>query len=609
MGRSRKTFWTLDCETDPFKHQRFPQPFIWGAYEGDSGEYLELGTAAEVALFFQKQKTTVYAHNGGKFDYHYLREYINSDEPLLVINGRLAKFRIGECEFRDSLNLFPNTRLKDFGNKLEIDYKLLEPEARKDPNVMAEIKRYLRQDCVGLWEVIRRYWDEYGRSLTQAGASMRVWQKMSGLTAPRQTKAQHDRYRPYYYGGRVQCFEQGIVRTNFKVADINSAYPRAMLESHPFSPEGILESSLPPDSKLHTCLVTLDCTSRNALPWKEENTQELYFPDDEAGNRNRVRRYHVTGYELMTAFELNALSNVKIKEVHRFPMTVEFSSYINRFWDHRKIAKETGDVAGAMFDKYFMNSLYGKFGSNPENYAEYVIARDETVESWAAQGYYPYKLWGDRHLMCRTPTEAELNSSDGKWRYYNVATAASVTGYVRALLFTSLTRCSRPLYCDTDSISAVDTSSLDFGTKLGQWKDEGAYDYAAIAGKKMYAKHKQGMAWEYDGNEEDEKKQTWKIACKGVNFRKGLWLDEQGKSVTAESGRGKLFTGPELITQIAQGERIDYEPEAPTFSLFREPPDPRRHSTETFTALSTKSFIARNVRATAKDMSKAPEVV
>lgn len=596
MSRARKTFWTIDCETDPFKAGRFPQPFVWGAYEGDSGEYVTFRTAAEVALFFQRQQTIVYAHNGGKFDYHYLRDYINSDEPLLVINGRLAKFKIGACEFRDSLNLFPNTRLKDFGNKLEIDYRLLEAEARKDPNVMVEILRYLRQDCVGLWEVIRRYWDEYGRSLTQAGASMRVWQRMSGITAPRQTKAQHDRYRSYYYGGRVQCFEQGIVRTNFKVADINSAYPRAMLDHHPFSPEGILEDSLPADSKLHTCLVTLQCTSRGALPWKDERTGELYFPDDEAGNRRKVREYRVTGYELMTAFELNALSNVKIKEVHRFPMTVEFKDYINHFWDARKIAIDKGDIAGKIFNKYFMNSLYGKFGSDPSNYAEYVIASDDSLAQWSAKGYYPHKPWGSRHLMCRAPTEEELQATEGrKWRYYNVATAASVTGYVRAFLFKSLSVCAGVLYCDTDSIAARSVGNLDFGSGLGKWKDEGAYDYAAIAGKKMYAFHRSGQPWTYNENEEEEKKQTWKLACKGVNFRKGMEIDN------------RHYTGPELITKIAQGETFNYEPEAPTYSLFRDIPNATQSDTQIYHDLSERAFIARQVKRTAKDISNAPE--
>jgi hypothetical protein len=299
----------------------------------------------------------------------------------------------------------------------------------------------------------------------------------------------------------------------------------------------------------------------------------------------------------MTAFELNAISNVKIREVHRFPMTMEFSKYINHFWEKREAARAINDVAGTIFPKYRMNSLYGKFGSNPEGYSEYVIATTETVKTWAEKGYYPYKPWAGRHLMCRTPTEEELNDTENrKWRYYNVATAASVTGYVRAFLFKSLSQCSGLLYCDTDSIAARSTAALNFGTALGQWKDEGAFDYAAIAGKKLYAFHKAGVSLDYDPSEEEEKIQTWKIASKGVNFKKGMTIDK------------KFYSGPELIAKIALGETIEYEPDVPTYSLFRDVPD-EDNLPEVYQQQVEKSFIARDVRATAKNISIAPEIV
>ena len=157
----------------------------------------------------------VYAHNGGRFDYHFLRDSINSDEPVMVINGRMSKFRIGECEFRDSLCIFQQTRLKDFGGKIEIDYAKLEPDVRHLH--MDEIRRYLKQDCVLLWEQLNRYFDTYGKSLTQAGACMKFWSKQSGIEPPRQNYETHMRLKPFYYGGRVQCFVEGVRDVNFSV--------------------------------------------------------------------------------------------------------------------------------------------------------------------------------------------------------------------------------------------------------------------------------------------------------------------------------------------------------------------------------------------------------
>lgn len=553
----------MDCETDPFLRGRVPQPFIWGAYNGATEEYEIFKTGDEVAQFFRDRKVVVYAHNGGKFDYHYLRDYLNSDEPIMVINGRMAKFKIGEAEFRDSLNIFPNTRLADFGGKIEIDYTKMEADVRYQVNVWHEINLYLRQDCVLLWNMVDRYRREYGKNLTQAGASMRYWEKMSQLKAPRQTKTEHDLYKPFYYGGRVQCFESGVRHERFSVADINSAYPFAMLRQHPFSTSGENRKKLPRENKISQCLIEFDGTALGALPWRDQVSKELYFPD---GGESRT--YHVTGWELQTALELNAVKIDRIREVHCFPILIDFKEYIQKFFNLREEARKSGDVAGRIFGKYFMNSLYGKFGANCENYSEYVIASDDSIADWKSRGFEVYKPWGSRYLLSRSPTEDQLNDSEGRWRYYNVATAASVTGFVRSRLFAAMSQCEGLIYCDTDSIAAKCVSPLSFGTELGQWKHEGHFDSYAIAGKKLYAFHVAGSSQEYDPA--IEKNGNWKIASKGVNF-------------------GQRSDGPELIKRIAQGESIIFNPEVPTYSITREEP----------------VFTARSIKNTYKDMRLA----
>lgn len=596
-----RDFWTGDSETDPFHHcadkqcpkchglGRVPKTFLWGAYNGLTEIYEEFATPRQFADHFRTKKTIVFAHNGGKFDYHYLRDEINSDEPITLINGRLARFRIGECEFRDSLNIFPNTALGDFGCKNEIDYELMESDRRDHPNVRAEISKYLRQDCVGLWDQVARYRSEFGKSLTQATASMKYWEKhYFSDKAPRQTKSQFERCRPYYYGGRVQCFERGIAAVSFKVADINSAYPRAMLEEHPISPIPMLSKKLPKDDRdIRSCLIKLECTARGCFPWREKmeghgegcecghcRGGELFFPDDSSyrtmdGKRSgRTRVYTITGWEFLTALDLDAVDNIRIIEVHNFAQKVSFKDYIEHFYKMRLESAERGDVAGKTFGKYFMNSLYGKFGADCENYAEYLIASTDTLDKWKGAGYKVYKPWGDRFLMERKPTEADLEDIGSRWRYYNVATAASITGYVRSFLFRSMSACSGLIYCDTDSISARDTTRLEYGKELGKWKDEGSYDRYAIAGKKLYAFHEAGQPLEYDP---DADHPSWKIASKGVNL-------------------ASLDAGPDLVAALARGDCIEHRPEVPTYSVTRNEP----------------RFINRSLRSTAKDMSQAP---
>lgn len=551
MARKVKSFWTLDCETDPFSIKRnvendIPQPFKWGAYHIASGTYEQFDTGAQVVEFFQDKKELVYAHNGGKFDYHYLRDWINSDDPILIISGRLARFKIGECEFRDSLNLLP-VALETFGGKSKIDYAKFEPAVRNDPNVMAEICAYLKQDCVTLAESLQRYFQEYGKSLTQASASMKYWQKHFDIDAPRQSKSDFERYRPFYYGGRVQCFDEGVHTANFSVMDINSAYPNAMLHKHAFSTTAMLRRHLPPGDQLYKCLIKLTCSARGVFPWRDSEGQ-LYFPDDEGGKRKRVRDYYVTGWEFLTALASDNISHIHLKEIHYFPETVCFKNYIEHFYDKRMAARAAKDTAMDIFCKFFMNSLYGKFGQDCDNHAEYVIASTDSVQQWVAQGYARYKPWGDRFLLTRK--NSQLSDDSPKRRYYNIATAASITGFVRAQLYRALDASSGLIYCDTDSIAARNVDSLSTGDGLGLWKKEMPGDLYAVAGKKLYAFRNAETG-------------LYKTACKGVDL------------------------SAEQIIRVANGETIEYQPEVPTYSVTRNVP----------------RYINRNVMRTFKDIS------
>lgn len=563
-----REFWTVDAETDPFHHcadshclkckgvGRIPQPFLWGAYNGLTQEYLEFADANTLAKFFAPKKTICYAHNGGRFDYHYLRDAINTDENIMVIAGRLSKFKIGACEFRDSLNIFQQTRLKDFGNKLEIDYSKMEADQRDNPNTRAEISRYLRVDCVDLWNNLDRYFRQYGHGLTQAGAAMRVWSKMAKVKPPKQTKEQFKRYKPFYYGGRVQCFQQGVSTKSFSVVDINSAYPFAMLSKHPFSTDGIVSDTLPDDAHIERSLIRLECVSDGAFPYRTI-TGELTFPHD-----GQSREYFITGWELVAALEFDAIRQIKIRDVHTFPLSIDFAEYVHTFYNKRKEAKARDDKAENIFCKLFLNSLYGKFGSNPagahggddednpaDGYQEYLLASDESIPRWMnpnqdGGAYTVYKPWGERTLMIRPLPEF-------RHTYYNVATAASITGFVRAYLFRASRLCGGLIYMDTDSIAAEAVTALAIGKELGQWKLELDCRRFAVAGKKNYAFEAADTSIkEYYGYQSRvEKTGHWKIASKGARLT------------------------PEEMVRVASGEKILYRPESPTYTITR--PQPR----------------------------------
>jgi Vibrio phage DNA polymerase len=516
-----RKIYALDCETDPFKEGRIPQPFLWGLYDGS--DYSEFTSATSVVEFLSSQRAVVYAHNGGRFDFHYIREYINTDELIMLIGGRIAKFRIGECEFRDSMNLF--TFPLSAYQKETIDYNLMEPENRDDPNNRAIISRYLRSDCENLYNLVTGFFKDYGRSLTQAGAAMRKWSRMSGVKPPKQTATQYERFKPFYFGGRVQCFKRGVADCNFSVMDINSAYPYAMLSSHPFSTDAERLDTLPDAGEWGRYFIRFRGISRGALPIIEGigSNRKLSFPDDDI-----ERDYAVTGWELEAACESNSVEIIQVLESWRFPLIQDFRNYVNHFYALRQQAKADGNKSQDLFAKIFLNALYGKFGANPDNYREYMLSHDESLHEYLTQGWQSNTRWGSRTLI-------ERALPDSKQRFYNIATAASITGYVRAHLWRAIQKCKGVIYCDTDSIAAEKTDDLSISAALGDWKQEIQCDRYAVAGKKLYSFRA------LDG--------TYKTASKGSRL------------------------SPEEIERIAQGETVTYRPQVPTYSAHR--PEPR----------------------------------
>lgn len=517
-----KPFAVIDSETDPFQFGRVPEPFVWGYYDGENYEEF-WGPAYLLMEFLSRQgKQIIYAHNGGKFDYHFILDFLEPNKEIMFINGRIAKFKIGQCEFRDSYNILP-IPLKAY-QKDEFDYRILEAGERDKPHNKKLISSYLRGDCVYLWELVNAFREKHGNSLTQAGASMKLYSSMTGREPPQSSEEFFNDLQPYYYGGRVQCFEKGIRQEAFQVFDINSAYPAAMLHPHPISTTfKTLRATADYCQERPQAFFNLTCISKGAFPWREKVGKKLIFPTD-----GEKREYFVTGWELRAALANNAVSDITVHKVIDFDEYADFKDYILPLYEQRLAAKERNDKADDILCKLAMNSLYGKFGADPNNYTRArIFGHDFTNDLImggliSSAGVYHYMT----HLGEYPIGVRELQ--DHEKRFYNVATAASITGYVRAFLFDSLCRVDGPLYCDTDSIACRDGGALPCGKELGLWKHEGEFQEWAIAGRKLYAFF--------------------------------------GKDGTKIASKGAKFTADE-IREIAAGNPQTYRQDAPTFSV------------------------------------------
>lgn len=552
MSRKRKAstarpIEVIDCETDPFLYGRVPEPFLWGWSDGSM--YKDFTDTKDLAAFIGRRNAIIYAHNGGKFDFHFLFPYFTPGTEVLIINGRVAKATIGLCELRDSYCILP-VPLADY-NKTKIDYAKFEREVRHLH--MKEIQAYLRDDCTYLHELVSQFVATYGGAITLASAAMKYWKGM-GHEIPISDKEYYDHYSQWYAGGRVQCFETGIVKTPFHLVDINSAYPFAMMQEHPYSTtfDVVKRPSMVPGKIKGASLYRVVAISQGCLP-ERDNKGALIFTDD-----GEAREYRCTGWELKAGLETKTVKVLESIERIDFHETQDFRGYVRHFYElKRNSAKGT---PAYLFAKLFMNSLYGKWCADPGNYQNYAIVcpsqkpsytdeggkrTNETIGKltgpWAWKGSLgPWALLTNSGICVNEDGEDEKNRSD----YYNVATGASVTGFVRAYLWRHLCAIQkgggRPIYCDTDSIAFVWPSKkkIPFGLskELGDWTCEGRFDWGAIGGKKLYAFHA-------DEKTARETKEEWKTACKGVQLE------------------------PEEIVEVAKGAEVTYKRDAPSIRV------------------------------------------
>lgn len=164
-----------------------------------------------------------------------------------------------------------------------------------------------------------------------------------------------------------------------------------------------------------------------------------------------------------------------------------FDKYIDTFMQ----LKETGKGAKKATAKLCLNSLYGKFGTNPQR-------EERIVEFYDG-------------VFSTTNRDEEGNLLEYLSDSVYLPMASFITAYARDVLINAVNSVfDRFLYCDTDSIHILGNDIPDIpihDTKLGYWKLEGRFVDAKYIGAKRYA----------ELIEDNEGNKHWDIKCCGVS--------------------------------------------------------------------------------------------
>ena len=505
----------LDCETDPFKFNRIPKPFCveFLSQDGICEQFWGEDCIQKCVNFLETlpNQYTIFAHNGGKFDFHFFADYI--DNPLTIINSRIVKCRLFQHVLQDSLAIIP-IPLRGY-KKDAFDYSMLEKEVREKNKL--SISHYLHSDCIYLLELVSAFVDRFGLRLTVGQTAMRELKKLHEFE--RLSPDDDFQFRPYYYGGRVQCFKGGILEGPWQIYDVNSMYPKAMRDFiHPVNGMFYEIDALPEPGNFY--FVEFEGKNFGALPSKTKDG--LSFDVQEG-------IFKACCHEVETALELGLLQIDRIISCHVACETTNFALFVDEFYKQKVECKKGGDKIGELFAKFMLNSAYGKFGTNPENFKDYHITHDFDKEiemrkdGWELENdYETFEIWSKPAII-----------KDES--YFDVTIAASITSAARSILMRGMADAKEIIYCDTDSLICKGFSGEISETILGAWKLEKSADMAAIAGKKLYCLY-----------------------------------NRNAKEPVKLSSKGGTLNMQELI-KVAKGGVVTYQSLAPTFSIKKNP--------------------------------------
>lgn len=572
----------MDFETDPFgmddsgkelNKGRSVWPFLWVWYDGETlKECWDNENCVQSFVDFVstlEHHYIIYAHNGGHFDYMFLTKYFVG--PLFCINSRIVRAHLasrvlfdhnGQAqlqELRDSFAIIPEA-LADAAQKHKFDYKNMASGRRERHR--KEIIEYARQDVLETYRIVKEHRAMFGDTLTMAQAAMsKLNEAMAPLGHPNISKFRvHDQLSPsmdailreWYFGGRVECFERGILTPSngareFRIYDVNSMYASVMRNvRHPVGNQW----SITRDITANTDFALIDATSNGALPMREPSGG-LRF------HRGRAI-YNASIHEINAGIDTGTLIIHRVLHARECKRKTDFRSFIDKYYalrleakEHKKLAIDDGNIdrelywdVMQLFFKRVMNGAYGKYAQNPREFKDYELRQPGEEPPSAAHGWRLEYVTPIVHIYSRR-TEAMFPGSAAR-SYLNVATAASITGAARARLLRGLVNSTRAVYCDTDSIVCESLTDDIDPDQLGAFKLEKTAHTLAIAEKKLYC-----AMGEVSNNAEE-------------NARR---IKEWGDAACVKlASKGVRLHAPDIFA-IARGETIEHAIKAPKIKM------------------------------------------
>lgn len=477
---------------------------VWASclVEIDTAETAFIGNDIESMFDFLRDKNSIVYFHNLKFDGEFILSYLLSHgftysdtraagtfETLITDDGvfysitvyfEKANKKYKKVVFYDSLKKLPfgvATISKAFeleDEKLSIDYSAPRPIGHE---LTEEEKAYIVNDCRIVAQALAIQFSKGLKKMTNASDALNGYKEIV-------TKARFEKWFPVlpveldadlrraYKGGYVYLnpIHKGVKIPIGCTFDINSLYPFCMYDKIlPYGYPMFFEGEYVPDDNYPLYIVRLSCEfeiKKDHLPTVQLKNNRAFIETEYLTSSNgEIVEMTLTNVDLELLLDHYNVYNLEYHCGYKFKgVRGMFKDYID-YWMH---IKETNTGAMRQLAKLMLNSLYGKFATNPK-------ARKK-IPFLDTDGVIRYEL-DDPEL--RDPVYTAMG--------------CFITAYAREKTIRSGQQVyDRFIYADTDSLSLVggDTPEiLDVHpTKLGAWKHEGVFAEGLFVRAKTYLK-------------------------------------------------------------------------------------------------------------------------
>lgn len=531
--------------------------WAWGVCEISDYENKHFGNSIESFLDFCKEnKGEYYFHNAGfdcEFILNYLLhngyEYSNTLEektfkPLISAQGKFYQLDVCfdrnkkskktvKCVFKDSLKKLPmsvNSIAKSFKlpiSKLKIDYH----EYRSKDHELTELeKEYLSNDV----EIVARALDtqfKQGLSKLTIGAdALSHYKDILGdrwnTLFPRIHIEMDAMIRKAYRGGwtyanpKFQADAKNPNRVNGSgsVYDVNSLYPYVMYSKPlpagmPIYFRGQYETD--DEHPLYIQYITCHCKlKKDKLPTLQIKNNPFYMETEYVTDTEGSVELALTNIDLELLREQYDVTILSYNGGYKFASIQGiFNDYIDYWMDIK--TKSTGGLR--QLAKLMLNSLYGKFATNPDVTGKIPYLKED--------GSTGYKL-GEKET--REPVYTPMGCFITAWARRETITTAQRVYH-------------RFMYADTDSVHVLGTEPISgieiHPTKMGAWKHESDFSRGKYLRAKTYMEEITHEGELVDGEYKMVVVETYiDVKCAGMpdtlkkevtfkNFKRGLVLE------------------------------------------------------------------------------------